>query len=367
MKKVKQIVLLAAAALLTLSLSVATLFKTPTQYSMSERRQLAGRPALSWEDLLSGRFMTNFENFAADQFPLRDRFRTLRAAVSRYLFGQRDYHGIYEVDGYLSKLEYPENREMTKRASEKLQSVYDTWLKDTDCRVYLSMIPDKNYFTAPLGGYPSMDYGALVDRLRGELNFADYIDIFGTLSLSDYYRTDQHWRQECVLDTARLLARGMRREIDADFTEKTLDVPFYGTYHGQSALPYPPDELRYLTNDMLDACTVTSFDTGVPKPGALYDRKRAEGRDPYEMFLMGANALTVIENPAAQTDAELVLFRDSFGSSLAPLLVPAYAKITLIDLRYIPSDRLGAFLTFDGQDVLFLYSTLILNNGAVLT
>ena len=61
-----------------------------------------------------------------------------------------------------------------------------------------------------------------------------------------------------------------------------------------------------------------------------------------------------------------MIFRDSFGSSLAPLLVSGYRTVTLIDLRYIASSALDACITFDDQDVLFLYSTLILNSGAML-
>ena len=84
------------------------------------------------------------------------------------------------------------------------------------------------------------------------------------------------------------------------------------------------------------------------------------------MYLSGARSLLTIENPNAATGRELILFRDSFGSSIAPLLVSDYAKVTLVDLRYIQSDYLGQFLTFSGQDVLFLYSTLVLNSSAAI-
>ena len=73
-----------------------------------------------------------------------------------------------------------------------------------------------------------------------------------------------------------------------------------------------------------------------------------------------------VTNPAADTDRELVIFRDSFGSSLAPLLIEDYAKITLVDIRYIQSDFLGQFIEFDGQDVLFIYGTTILNDSFTL-
>ena len=84
------------------------------------------------------------------------------------------------------------------------------------------------------------------------------------------------------------------------------------------------------------------------------------------MFLSGSLSLITIENPNATTDKELVIFRDSFGSSIAPLLVEGYAKITLVDIRYITSDLVGRFIDFENQDVLFLYSTLVLNNSVTL-
>ena len=89
----------------------------------------------------------------------------------------------------------------------------------------------------------------------------------------------------------------------------------------------------------------------------------AEGKDPYEMFLSGTEPLLVIDNPDAETDRELVMFRDSFGSSLAPLLVEGYKKITLVDIRYISPQFLGSFVNFENCDILFIYSTILLNNS----
>ena len=47
-------------------------------------------------------------------------------------------------------------------------------------------------------------------------------------------------------------------------------------------------------------------------------------------------------------------------------LAESYAKITLVDLRYLPSYLLGDYVDFHGQDVLFLYSSLLLNNSLAL-
>ena len=92
---------------------------------------------------------------------------------------------------------------------------------------------------------------------------------------------------------------------------------------------------------------------------------KAFGNDPYEMFLSGSLSLITIENPNATTDKELIIFRDSFGSSITPYLIEGYEKITLVDIRYLSSKMLHMFIEFDDQDVLFLYSTLVLNNAEI--
>ena len=121
-----------------------------------------------------------------------------------------------------------------------------------------------------------------------------------------------------------------------------------------------------VTSDVLDGCKVYNYESGRPEEIGVYNMEKAYGKDPYEMFLSGSLSLITIENPNATTDKELVIFRDSFGSSIAPLLVEGYAKITLVDIRYITSDLVGRFIDFENQDVLFLYSTLVLNNSVTL-
>ena len=118
-----------------------------------------------------------------------------------------------------------------------------------------------------------------------------------------------------------------------------------------------------MQSDWLQACQVYNYEKDSYTP--VYDLDRLTGSDLYEVYLSGAQSLLTIENPNATTDRELIVFRDSFGSSLAPLLTRDYAKVTLVDVRYIPAQRLGNYLDFHGQDVLFLYSTLVLNSNAI--
>lgn len=343
--------------------------KTDEEYSISERRMLKQMPECSMESLLSGRFMSAFEEYSLDQFPFRDDFRSMKAMTTLKL----DNNGIYvvedEIDGKKRKvicdMDYPLNEDSLQYASKRFQNVYDLYLKNSNCQVYLSIIPDKNYFYAKEHGYLAMDYDELVDIMSERNTNMTYIDIFPYLSGEDYYRTDIHWRQEKLADVADVLLGGMGQGIDNSKTEvQTVEGDFYGVYHGQAAMPIEPDTLQYLTNDTIEQMKVFDYQNNKEIP--VYDKAKTESDDPYEMYVGGPISLATIENSTCDNGKNLIIFRDSFGSSIAPLLAQEYEKTTLIDIRYILPSMLEQYVDFQDADVLFLYSTPVLNHSDVL-
>ena len=356
-KKISVTILLAVWGLLTLG----AWFGPSADISETERRKLAQLPKFSMESLASGAFAQDFERYTLDQFPLRDRFRQGKALFHYYVLGQKDNNGIYLKNGYAAKQQPTLDQASLDHAMSRFQWVYDSFLGG--CRVYFAVVPDKNYYLAQAAGQPSMDYGALFDGVRQAAPWATYIDLTGSLSLEDYYRTDTHWRQEALLPVAQTIATTMGNDLPQweGYRVKPLERPFYGVYYGQAALPMAPETISLLESAALDACQVYDFETG--KTGKIYDETKLTSRDLYDVYLSGARALLTIENPAGQPGKELLVFRDSFGSSLVPLLVGDYSKVTLIDLRYIAPRLLDSYLEFESQDVLFLYSTLVLNES----
>mgnify|MGYP006952416074 FL=1 len=194
--KAKHLVTLCLLAAFLAGFGLWGLLRTPGDVSQAERRPLAQWPELTVSGFLSGQYAGKLEDAAADQFPLREQFRTLRSLVSYDLLGQRDVDGVYLSGGYAAKLDFPLNTGSVDRAAQRFRYVYDTYLAGTEANVYLSVIPDKGYFLAPASGRPAMDYDALVSRLREGTPEMTYIDLFDRLTLEDYYRTDAHWRQE---------------------------------------------------------------------------------------------------------------------------------------------------------------------------
>lgn len=347
-----------------MALTLWAWFGSPDAESDSERRLLAQMPEITVDSIMKGSFMTDFESYTLDQFPMRDAFRTLKSLTAFYVLGQKDNNDIYIADGYAAKLEYPLNEKSIAECADKFTWLYENYIKGKAGKVYLSVVPDKGYYLAEANGYPAMDYQTLFSTLRRGMPYAEYIDVTESLSIENYYKTDTHWKQEDLIPLAKLFSEKMDFEFTDDFKVNTADSPFYGVYYGQAALPMPADKISWLTSDIIDSAVVHNVETGTT--GGVYDLAELEGRDPYEIFLYGASPIVEIENPKAANDRELVIFRDSFGSSITPLMIEGYSKITMVDIRYIASSFVGNYVDFTDADVLFLYSTLVLNSSNTL-
>jgi len=362
--KVKRIYLICLLSALFFGLSLFAIFKAPNDYSLSERRKLEQMPRISLQTLLNGRFMQDFEDYTLDQFPLRDSFRSLKANIAMHLMGQKDSNGLYIHNGSVAKMEYPLNEDSIEYAGKVFTGVYDKLLAGKADKVMFAIVPDKNCYLAEDAGVLHMDYDEFFEKMRSATSFAEHIELRDFLSIDDYYLTDTHWRQESIVDAAQAIAEALGTGIPDKYEKVRLDEPFKGVYFSQLGLSLDTEELYYLTNDIISEFQVFDFESNKAIP--VYNEALAAGADPYEMFLTGPLSLVTIENPNINTQKELIIFRDSFGSAIAPLLAQGYSKVTLIDIRYIQPMMLKSFVNFEGADVLFLYSSMVLNNSTTL-
>lgn len=334
--------------------------------SMSERRRLVKRPPIRLSTLLNGQYMNDFELALKDQFPGRQSWRSLKAVSDRTAFGRAESNGYLLIDGTLSKLpEENESARISVGAAKAIKLIMPLLSEDRH-RVYAALIPDKNVYLA--AKHPTMfpDYDALWRDVEAAHPEVQWIDLRPALSLDAFFSTDHHWRQECLGSTVSQLTEAMGATTQPASWDQDLFVQdFRGTYWGQAALPIRGDALIYCRNSITDRAEVEHLEEG--KSTRVYDIERGKGRDPYDLFLSGASAVLTISNPSATEHRTLIMFRDSFGSSLAPLLIPYYEKIILIDLRYISAANVVKYVDFTGEaDVLLLLSFPILANPAML-
>lgn len=260
----------------------------------------------------------------------------------------------------MSKIDSTYNDKAVANALRKITSVYDTYIKGTNAKAYYAIIPDKNYFLAEKHGYPVYDYKKMYGDMRNGLSDLQYIELRDYLTIDDYYYTDLHWKQENIIDVARAISKMMGVTLNKNYSVVTLETPLSSTYYGELSDYIKNEPFSYLNAEYFNACT--AYDHENQKQIPIYDLELANSEISYDMFLSGALSVITLENPKAETNKELVIFRDSFGSSIAPLFLEGYKKITLLDIRYLNENMIGQFVTFENQDVLFLYNTTVLNN-----
>ncbi len=367
--KAKNIAVLAVFFLLLCALPLLSALLPDAETSHSERRRLtqlesyavkkAGR-----EDYGLQKYFAYLEDYLLDQYPARDGFRRVSALWRTGVLRQRDNGGYYRVGDGLYKLDGGLSADAVDNAVGRINAVYSQYFAGTDARAYWAVIPDKSHYAAHENGYPCLDFGALLGRVEDGIDAGiTEIDLTYTLELDDYYLTDPHWSQPEVISCADALleSMGCGAASDRDFVRHEL-YHFYGAYYGQAALGGKADTLAYLTDAVTDAAQVYNFETN--KTSGVYDEVNFGNIDPYDVFLQGAAALLRIDNPEQTNGRQLVLFRDSFGSSIAPLLLGEYSQVLLVDIRYVSPSLLGRLVEFDGDcDVLFLYSASVLNSA----
>ncbi len=368
MKKLTNLITITLFCALLVSFGAGAVLLPDTEISKSERRYLTQFPDLTWTTVTDGTFMQNIEKYLPDQFPMREGFRSLKAVFEKLTL-RLDSSDIYEYDGHLAALDYELKENLVEKAAAKVNKVKDSLLTEGHT-AYLAVIPPKNYYMAENDrSHPVMDYEHLKEMMWESCPDITHIELYDTLTLDDYYKTDSHWRQERLDKVVGRLTTAMDVPHGglASYTHNYSDAmeQFEGVYVGQSALPVKPETMYYLTTDAIRDAKVTYTGADI-KENAVYVESKIEGVDMYDVFLGGAVPLVEIVNESASTDKELVIFRDSFGSSLAPLLVESYAKITLVDLRYIDFTFLPQFVDASNADLLFLYSTGILNDSEML-
>ena len=97
--KKKALLRMGPVVLLFVVLSVFAWVKPAQDVSLAERRPLAQMPQITWDQLTGGKFMTEFESYTTDQFPLREPFRKLKSFIQFNLLAQKDVNDIYIAEG----------------------------------------------------------------------------------------------------------------------------------------------------------------------------------------------------------------------------------------------------------------------------
>lgn len=325
---------------------VGSLLAPDKEFSELENRFLQTPPELSVENLETGKFMEDAEDYVNDHIIGRDFWVALKAWSER-LSGKQENNGVYfgKEDTLLNRLDEPSWEDIPAQGSTPAQEGLGTRAKyinalvdNMDVPVYFGIIPSSSEIWSDRlpKGAPTADEKAIIEKLYDTVQTYT-IDLYSALEAHKdeeiYYRTDHHWTSLGAYYgyTALMEAMGMEAAPLNESAKVTVSDSFYGTIFSSSGVRWvAPDHIdRYISGD---GVKVTSYFDSTPTEGSLYVDSYLDKKDKYSSFLGGNQPLCVIQTE--HTDAPKVLvIRDSYSDSLAPFLTQNFSEIHLFDPR----------------------------------
>lgn len=323
-----------------------------TKYSYSERRTLTTIDKLLKYNLLDDNYSEKLEDFAVDQIVLRDTFKSLKSHITFDILKQKDEQGYFYIDNHWFAM----NDKYTSDGSfsSKMNIISNEYEN-----VKLLIIPTKNYYLNSYDIYKS-NYNLIINDLN--LENIETIVIDDQLELDDYYYTDPHLKQSAFVKILPTINNILNVDSSYEYQINTLDG-FSGSYQSFVSYKIKTEKLEFYSNDILDNVLVNSIEKDDIK---LYHPEYINNIDSYDVFMAGPNAFVHIENHNSATDKNLIIFGDSYATSLTPLIVESYANVYVIDLRYISFDLINNYIKQDIDDVLLVYSELSITNNKIL-
>ncbi|MEE3314242.1 MAG: DHHW family protein [Treponema sp.] len=347
-------------AILSLALSLLTVFWPKKNYSENENRYLEEFPKLSFDSIKDASFMKDSESYVSDHFILRDFFMTVKTVYER-MTGRNQVNKIYMCrDGYYIE-EYNGLRNTAKieGAIKRLSE------KSTGANIRVMLVPtavticdDKLPATAK-----NADQLADIKRIENDLSGirAEFVDVSDALrnarSEQIFYKLDHHWTTLGAYTAYRVLAKSFGFEpIERNqFEEKIVSTDFKGSFYSKvNDLLAKPDSIVEFKSQRL------SLNVKYPDRKLETDKLTAdeylEKKDKYSYFLNNQNSFVEVHNENAQSPRTLAVVKDSYANCMISFLAEHFSTIYVFDTRFYRNKVTDFINENNVSDVLFLYN-----------
>ena len=319
-------------------------------FSPQENRALAQAPELTAKSLFSGEFTASANEYAADQFPLRDRLLKLKSAAELALLKGKN-NGVLYSRGQLAVLEFEarlsrveSTRDCDGFYADSVSALAEKYLSETLATglPVVTLIPPRTIDVAGEDFSRPGHGDALYEMLAKEIPTKGFIDLLTPFrekySAGEYvvYRTDHHWTTAGAYYAYTRVMQALGREPET-IPENEFDVSesydFSGTTAARANFPfYRRDTLSIWTLPDEDEYKVIADGVDI---GGFYSRKHLETSDKYSVFLDGTHAVTTVTKKSGEARETLLVIRDSFGNSLIPFLARHF-DIVAVDVNTSP-------------------------------
>ncbi len=351
----KNIILTVSAVLIIAFLSLGTLIMPDREKSDNENRYLAQAPHFDIEDILSGEFEEDSEEYLTDQIIGREQWIGMYSNILK-LGLRKDINGVYLLkDGVLAERTTPWefDRDAFQGNLDNVALLRDDLLGEIPVDVILvpsASFANRAYYNMSTNFDEYICFSQAEDALGDDL-----ILLRSQMDPGMYYKTDHHWNMKGAMKAASVYLSRAGLKVDLPELE-TVSGGFRGTLYSKILMNGEVTDEIQLPAGWEDDRTKLIADG--EEFGSIYFGERLDQKDQYEVYLGGnySRADIIPENGSGKPS--LLIVKDSYANSFVPAILEDFSRITLLDPRYFRGS-VEAVAEGEGYDrVLILFSTV---------
>ena len=330
-------------------------------FSETENRYLSQKPAFSWENVVSGKYMQDVEKYINDQFPMRNTWISFKSDFLQNV-GYREVNSVYLGDDDYLIEKWIDSDFDEKQLQKNIDAVNTFTQKHSEKKISVMLVPTAGMiYKDKLPPYASMfDQQVVSDAVKEQLSDAVYIDLiplFLSHNTEDlYYKTDHHWTTKgAFLAYSEWCSGSGILTQESDFTESIVTTEFQGSLYSRVLGNHcAKDEIElYKRKNEIDYQVEYNF--GNIHSNSVYAMEHLQKKDKYQMFLDG-NHPEIAISTSQRNNKHLLVIKDSFANAFVPFMLNDYETIHIIDLRYYNGNIDNYILENGINECLILYN-----------
>lgn len=347
-------------------------FIIPTKsFSEQENRYMAKFPKFTFENLVSGKYSEELNDYINDYFVFRNAWLKTKSFTELAL-GKKENNGVYiGKNGFLfEKFEFGE--EELKNVKSTLKSMNNLTNK-IDIPIYFALVPNSIYINSDkLPDNVEVDnQEEIIDKIYENTQNTINIDTVDILKENKenyiYFKTDHHFTSDgAYLVYLKFCEKANISPVTLEnYERKCISEEFLGTFDSKAQIPnQEKDKIYVYMND--NNRTVKSAIYDNKETNKIYNEEYLSKKDKYSYFLNGNNSKVAIKTNI-QNGKKLLLIKDSYSHIMAQFLCQNFEELHFIDPRYYTGNLNDYIEENNITDILFLYnvSTFVEDKGIV--
>lgn len=361
MKKISNIVYIIVFILMIILIPLCIIISKEREFSENENRYLSGKPKMSVNNVVTGKYFKDFEKYIDDQFVFRDKLYGMKTQM-QLMVGNKDINGLYIAkDNYLIEKK-SENEVNKEKIKENIDRINEFARNNIDKNIQIMIVPKASLILKDKLPKNAVEYNQneILNRIKDNIQDATFIDLREQfLSHKEeyiYYKTDHHWTTLGAYYAYQEWCKynGVNTSIN-NYTKEIVTTEFKGSLYSKILNENAEMDKIEIYKPIEEVKYKVSYNFNKINHSSIYDFEKIKEKDKYQVFL-GGNYPELKITTSNKNGKNLLLIKDSYANSFIPFLLNNYENICVVDMRYFKENLKEYMDENKVSEILILYN-----------